>query len=370
MSRQSIFKVVVVTPDIVGDRMAGPGIRALHLARELARHFHTTLVAKGDNAPDVIEHNTPAARRAIREADVLVGQPARGFHIRRPGQRIIFDLFDPNVLELRELYGTQPDIRQRLHLLAEWTRLVAALETADVLMTAAPKQRRFYERVQSRDARWIQVPFGIDPEEARACAKPQDNLIVWGGGLWEWLDPATAVDATVRLNAEGVRCKLLFLGKARPNRAVVDRRRSERIDAIVARGGAHVSANADWIPYRERLSWLRAARIAIMLHRPTAEAEFSIRTRLFDAITAGVPVIATTGGFAADLVEAERLGLVVPPGDVAAVAGAMRRLLTDDAFHSSCVLNIERIRPRFAWDVVVRPLIEVISQWETSARQS
>ena len=31
---RSVFNVVVHTPDVVGDRMAGPGIRAWHLRRD------------------------------------------------------------------------------------------------------------------------------------------------------------------------------------------------------------------------------------------------------------------------------------------------------------------------------------------------
>ncbi|HVG22675.1 MAG TPA: glycosyltransferase [Thermoanaerobaculia bacterium] len=365
-----MFQVVVHTPDVVGDRMAGPGIRAWHFARVLARHVPTTLIAKceGEEAEGVpiIEHNTDAARAAMREASVLVGQPARGFRKRRAGQRVVYDLFDPTVLELRELYGNMPSLRQRVHLGAEWWRLCEALMRGDVLMCAARKQREFYEKLQSGGAPWIEVPFGIELEDARSCPKPQDDIVVWGGGLWEWLDPATAVEAVVRLNAEGTRARLLFMGRGRPNTGhVIDRRRENRFDALLARGGSFVSANDDWVPYRERLAWLRSGKIAIMLHRRTAEAEYSIRTRLFDAIAAGTPVIATAGGFAAELVEQEGLGIVVSPGDVAGVADAIRRLLTNDDLYSSCVGNFERIRPRFAWEVVTRPLLSAIMQWQT-----
>ena len=67
-----------------------------------------------------------------------------------------------------------------------------------------------------------------------------------------------------------------------------------------------------------------------MLHRPTAEAVYSIRTRLFDAIAAGVPVITTEEGYAAELVRRERLGLVVPRLDRSAVVAAIRRLLQEE----------------------------------------
>lgn len=342
--------------------MAGPGIRAWHFAEQLRRHVPVTLVGRGDLAD--AQWGSPAAEAAMRRAAVLVGQPARGFRRRRRGQRIVYDLFDPLVLELRELYGSKPSPRQRLHLAAEWWRLLYALRHADLLVCAAAKQREFYAQLQSTDVPWIEVPFGIDPAETKVCAKPQDNIVVWGGGVWEWLDPATAVEAILRLNAEGLRCRLLFLGRARPNPHAIDRRRESRFEELLRRGGDVVSANAEWIPYRERLSWLRSGKIAIMLHRPTAEAVYSIRTRLFDALAAGVPIVATRRGFAAELVEKEELGVVVPPGDVAAVAEAVRRLLTNDAFYRRCVENLERLRPRFAWESVTRPLTDAIVEWQ------
>lgn len=374
-----MFNVVLYTPDAVGERMAGPGIRALYFARALAAHVPTTLIAtmeSGWTDPaagarlTLVSRGTPEARAALRYASVLIGQPARGFVRAHRGQKLVSDLFDPLVLELRELYGHAPSLRQRVHLAAEWFRLVRALERSDLLISAADRQRELYDRLRSTDAAWIDVPFGVDLAETKVCAKPQDNVAVWGGGIWEWLDPLTAIDAVIRLNHEGLRCKLLFLGRARPNRDHVDRRRDDRFSALLARGGDHVSANAEWVPYRERLAWLRSGKIAIMLHRSTGEADYSIRTRLFDAIAAGVPVVATERGFAADLVAREGLGIVVPPSDVAAVAGAVRRLLTDDAFHASCVQNLERIRPRFAWEVVTRPLVDAVIEWQRQAERS
>jgi glycosyltransferase involved in cell wall biosynthesis len=360
-----MVQVVVHTRDVVGDRMAGPGIRAFHLAEELRKHFPTTLISQSESG--VVKASGPdgvGASDALRSADILIGQPARGFRRRRRAQRMVYDLFAPNVLELRELYGNSPNLMQRKHLAAEWWRLAYALTAADLLICGVAKQREFYAKLQAGDAPWIEVPFGIDLEETQACEKPRDNVAIWGGGLWEWLDPGTAVDAMVRLNDEGLRAKLLFLGRARPNRELVDRRRDDRVDALLARGRGHVSAE-EWVPYRERMAWLRAAKVTIMLHRRTAEAEYAIRTRLFDAIAAAVPVIATRGGFAADLVEQERLGIVVPPEDADAVARAVRKLLTDDEFHAGCVQRLERLRPRFAWEVVTRPLVEAIMQWQT-----
>lgn len=347
--------------------MAGPGIRAWNLARTLGNELPVTLIGRGELAD--LQHGSVEAQEAMRAADVLIGQPARGFRKWRKSQKIVYDLFDPLVLELRELYGHSPSPRQRVHIAAEWWRLTWALRTADLLIAAAPRQRELYDRLQSSAAPWIEVPFGIDLSETLSCPKPQDNVVIWGGGVWEWLDPGTAINAVLALNREGLRCRLLFLGRARPNGQLTDTRRQRRFEDLLARGGAVVAANEEWVPYRERLSWLRSGKVAIMLHRPTPEAVYSIRTRLFDAIAAAVPVVATETGFAADLVSREGLGLVVPPGDAGAVAGAIRRLLTDDGFYDSCVKNLERIRPAFAWDVVARPLADAVLTWQKRAER-
>jgi glycosyltransferase involved in cell wall biosynthesis len=360
----------VATPDVVGERMAGPGIRAFHLAQELSKHFETTLVAQVDDRQSclsgqaglpVLHVRSRKAKEAMREASVLIGQPARGFRRMREGQRIVFDLFDPILLELREMYGSHPSLRQRLHFVAEEMRLRRAMNTGDLLICATPQQRELYESAKDR---LIEVPFGAEEENERRTTNNELPVILWGGGTWEWLDPKTAVDAVVRLNRAGVPCHLLFLGRSRPNKALVDRRRESRFDMLLASGTPWVTANDEWVPYRERLSWLRRAKIAMMLHRSTAEARYSIRTRFFDAISAATPIVATEEGFAADLVADEGLGIVVPPSDAAAVAAAVERLLRDDAFHAQCVSNLERIRPRFAWPVVVRPLVEALNRWK------
>ncbi len=365
-----MFSVVVETPDVVGERMAGPGIRAWHLAEEIARIAPTTLIARFDGTLPgtatfaIANHGSVEAAEASRDASVLVGQPARRFRRKRRGQKLVADLFDPTVLELRELYGNRPSLRQRIHIAAEWWRVSESLMRADLLICASPQQRRFYTALQASDAPWIQVPFGIDPGELSSCPKPQDNLLIWGGGVWEWLDPATAVDAVLQLNDEGVSCRMLFLGRTRPSREMIDRRREDRFSQLLESGRGLVSANAEWVPYRERLAWLRSGRVTIMLHRATPEAEYSIRTRMFDSIAAGIPVIATEKGFAADLVQREGLGVVVPAGDVGAVAAAVKKLLEDDAFHSSCVLNLRRIRPAFTWGRVTAPLTSMIGRWQ------
>lgn len=359
--------------------MAGPGIRAFHLAREIARRVPTTLVARFDGeAPSAsfatIPFGTAAARNALRSARVVVGQPGREILSLGGSVRRVFDLFDPVVLELPELAPRRPRVAAAIHLRREWGRLIAALRKGDLLVCASLAQRDFYAGVlaaaggpEREDAeRWIEVPFGVEPEAPSGEAEPARDarpLILWGGGTWPWLDPETAVDAVRRLADRGTECRLVFMGSKRPNDDVSFVGRSESLAAKVRDAGDLVTWNEGWVPYAERGRWLRASRVALMLHRRTPETDYSIRTRFFDALWCGVPVVATEGGFVADLVEREDLGEVVRPADVENVVDALERLLRDDARHAACVEHLERVRPRFHWDRVAKPLVEAIVRW-------
>ena len=54
-------------------------------------------------------------------------------------------------------------------------------------------------------------------------------------------------------------------------------------------------------------------------------------TSVLDAMAAGIPVVATAAGGIPEMVDHERTGLLVPPGDAAALAVAIQRVLDDPA---------------------------------------
>jgi hypothetical protein len=354
--------------------MAGPGLRAFHLASELAERFDVRLIADladgfaRDAGLTAVALGSEEAAGLLRSADVVIGQPVRELlRLRANDTRRVFDLFDPVVLELPSVYAGGHGLRGRVHQWIEWRRLGSALNEGDLLLCATDAQLSFYAGArfasgttnESWLGRWVTVPFGIEDRDPAEDGEPidlgDDPVAIWGGGMWPWLDPDAAVEAVRRVRERGSRLRLLFLGGRRPN-GDVDR---------VAGGWVPSSdeatlRNPEWVPYRERARWLRASRVAVMLHRERLEARFAIRTRLFDAIWCRVPVVVSEGGFAAELVGREGLGLVVPVGNVEAVANALEQLVTDDAFHARCVENLQRLHARFLWREVVRPLADRI----------
>jgi len=82
-----------------------------------------------------------------------------------------------------------------------------------------------------------------------------------------------------------------------------------------------------------------------------------------EAMSCGLPVVATTAGALPEVVEDGRSGILVPPRDSAALARAIAQLLKDD--HLRKAMGEEgrrRVRTRFDWSEAARKTIEVYQE--------
>ncbi len=139
--------------------------------------------------------------------------------------------------------------------------------------------------------------------------------------------------------------RLLFVGRLTPGKGVslllesVRRLESEPLDAVLT-----VVGDGDYRAELERLALeLRiSSRVTFLgyqsqtaVRRLLAEADVfvlpsfaeGVPVSLMEAMAAGLPVVATAVGGVSELVEHERTGLVVPPGDVEALTAALERLI-------------------------------------------
>lgn len=79
------------------------------------------------------------------------------------------------------------------------------------------------------------------------------------------------------------------------------------------------------VPHEEVIALFRSA-LAVVVPSVVADA---CPTVVLEAMAAGRPVVATTSGGIVDLVVDGRTGLLVPPGDAGALAGALTRILRE-----------------------------------------
>lgn len=96
-------------------------------------------------------------------------------------------------------------------------------------------------------------------------------------------------------------------------------------------------------PKVEVARWVRCASSMVI---PTLEIGFldtCSPNKLFDAFAAGVPVIQNTQGWIKDLLERERCGLTVAPGDAEAWANAILKLAEDEKLREQMGRNAKRV---------------------------
>jgi glycosyltransferase involved in cell wall biosynthesis len=217
------------------------------------------------------------------------------------------------------------------------------------------------------------VPFGISaapparvgpgPRDTVDGIGPEDVLLVWNGGLWDWFDTATFLRAIAQVREELPMLRAYFMGVRRPGSSELApaARTVMALSDELGLTGKTVFFN-DWTPYDRRQDVYLDATAIVSLHHAHLESRFSFRTRLLDALWGRVPIVCTSGDVVAGIVEELQLGLTVAPGDVDAVAQAFRDLVADPALLERARGNLETAAPAYEWQHAVTPLARWLQQ--------
>ena len=387
-------RVLVATPDVLQPKMAGPGIRALQMAVELARQHDVELVSTvgcelthpAFPISRVTDHDLHAA---VDRADVIIIQGHLIEHhpwIRGIDKIMIVDIYDPFHLEVLEQSRDMGPSQRRVTTRLAIETLNEQLTRGDFFLCASEKQRDFwlgqlaaigrinpatYDHDENLASLIAVAPFGIE-EQPPVATKPMlrgvvpgigkdDKIILWGGGVYNWFDPLTLILAVDKLRARVPNVRVYFMGMDHPNPRVPAMQMAFRTKELAEKLGlveSHVFFNSGWVDYDERQNFLLEADVGVSTHLDHVETAFSFRTRILDYLWASLPVVASAGDSFGDLIEKHGLGLVVPPNDVDALEEALYTMLTDDARREACKEAIAKIVPRFYWTKALEPLLE------------
>ena len=394
-------RVLVVSAEPLGPLIAGPAIRALELARVLAGSHQVTLAAPGLREPpapgvaplDAGFEDYERLCAALSSSDVVVAQalPVRLLS-RLPdlGTRLIADLYNPTVFEVLEAGSAKATAARRRQqrqvtrsagaMIAAASRVICASESQrDMWLGMMAALERIPLEAYDRDPTFRSfvdiVPFGLpssspetdggDPiREMFPQVADDDIVLLWGGGVWNWLDPQTAIEAIAIVDGRrGNRppVHLAFMGVGRPATTELDAMAATRemLALLSASGleGSRVHVNRGWVPYEDRASWLLAADAALSAHHDHLESRLAFRTRILDALWADLPVVATSGDELSSLVAASGTGIIAPPGDPGALADAIEALVDDPDAMEMARERIGTLRPSWTWEQCAAPLV-------------
>ncbi|MES2092842.1 MAG: glycosyltransferase [Actinomycetota bacterium] len=392
-------RVLVISGDPIGVKLAGPAIRAWSIAEALCAGHEVTLMSltlvEDIPAPFALVHVSEGDDHAFgvweRWADVIIFQGhAMEFFagLQTTKKIVVADIYDPMHLEqleqAREFHADVWDERVTIGTVV----LNQQLERADFFLCASDRQRLFFlgqlaalgrinpaNYADDPDLTGLisVVPFGLSriaPVHERDVLKGRrygiaadDKLLLWSGGLYNWFDPKTLISAVSILSLTHDNVRMFFQGTKHPHPGVPEMAIVSESKALAESLGAldtSVFFNDSWVNYADRQNYLTEADVGVSTHRAHIETTMSFRTRILDYLWAGLPMVVTEGDVFAELIANETLGIAVPADDPELLAAALERALFDEAFIAECRANIARVRERFYWDRVLQPLVAFV----------
>ena len=394
-------RILIICRGYLGAHMSAPGIRATAQARVLAEHVpgaRVTLAGTNidfdqpeDGAYRVTRWSARNILQLVAGHDIIIASMlpphVAGFF---PWKRFVVDLFSQYAMEWMEV-GMQHYEGAHRRAWVERTRAVLGMQLtfADFVLTCNERQRDscvgmmvslglVSPRVYDEDTtlrRYIDsAPHGIRPElpepaepvlrGVREGFAPGDRVIIWNGGIIQWYDPATLLEALRILGRDDI--KLLFLGASYPGIKELGKGvRFQDAKAIAARNGQlgrTVFFEEGWVSHEQAKRYVLEADISVCCYFDNLETRYSHRTRFVDLIWAELPFICTHGDVLAEEVAENTWGIVVPEEDPQALAAAITRLLDDREFHARCKANLAAARPALQWDRTMEPLVRFCRQ--------
>ncbi len=404
-------RILILCRAHLGTHVSSPGIRATAMANVLAKHIpEASITLAGPNEgfelpPDApytyVRHHIRNVLQLVARHDIVIsgGLPPH-VALMFPFKRFVVDLFTQYAMEWMEV-GRQQHKGYKFHAWVQRTRAILAMQLtmADFILCCNDRQRDSYigmmeslglvtPRVYDADptlTRYIDVAaHGIRPEPpvptrrvlrgVREGFGESDRIIIWNGGIIQWYDPATLIEALHRLGRDDV--KLLFLGAAYPGIEDLGKGiRFQDAKAMAAKNGQlerTVFFEEGWVSYEVAKEYVLEADISVCAYFDNLETRYSHRTRFVDLIWAQLPFICTHGDVLAEEVARNEWGIVVPEEDPEALKDAIAKLLDDTDFHARCKANLAAASESLQWDVTLKPLIEfcrddrppVAAKWE------
>ncbi len=231
---------------------------------------------------------------------------------------------------------------------------VAAAAGALVVMTDAARQR-LCRRFDVDEAKVTTIAHGATvpaprPPTRRRPSSTRPLLLSWGllgpGKGIEW-----AIDAMAELHDLEPRPRYVVAGRTHPKVVAFEGESYRKMllkRTWVNQVAASVKFDATYRDLRSLTQLIQDAAVVVLPYDSHDQVTSGV---LVDAVAAGRPVVATAFPHAVELLSSGA-GIVVPHRDPAALAAALRRVLTEPGLAGAMAAEAARLAPSLGWPAV------------------
>jgi len=352
-------RVLLVCPERLGHgQPAGIGIRFQEIRKVLAGDGHdVTLLSRDDVTPVALAESSAQA-----DVAVVQGHVANDFFAHARAIPTVIDLYDPFIIENFHYFAARgSEVFEH-----DFATLEQSLLRGDFFLCASDAQRHFYlgmllvlgrvnpvvfERDPELRSLIDLAPFGVQTPRVRRAADLDAPQILFGG-IYDWYEPRIAIDAVAHARAKHPRMTLTFT--THPNPDITPQGKAGEAMAYVSeRGYGSFVRFEPWVAYDQRGEFLDRFAAAILTFHPSLETDLSMRTRIYDFLWSGIPVVSSSAPGTDEILGRYDGGIVVHGNDPADYADALTTVIDD---HEEMTDGTAKFVADHQWAAVLEPL--------------
>jgi len=328
--------VLLVCPEPLGHgQPAGVGIRFLEMARVLRADGHSVTILSPDAGTtdgchgDYINPHTLSSTSETSDVAIVQGHVANAFFMQAHAIPTVIDLYDPYIIENLHYYAERgAEVFSHDH-----ATLTSSLLRGDLFLCASEAQRLFYlgallalgrlhpinfDSSPHLDSLLRIAPFGVHPPRGIAPRDLEHPQVLFGG-IYDWYDPILAIDAIAIARQSLPNITLTFT--THPNPEITPQGKlGEAVEHVKRSGYEDFIRFEPWVAYESRAEFFERFALALLTFRPSIETDLAMRTRVYDYLWCGLPIVTSSASGTDEILERYDAGSVI--ADVSAQAFA------------------------------------------------
>jgi len=367
-------RMLLLCPEPLGHgQPAGVGIRFLEIARVLRDDGHAITILSPDAGTiegcrgDYITPQTLLASSEASDVAVVQGHVANAFFMQAQPIPTVIDLYDPYIIENLHYYGERgPEVFSHDH-----ATLANSLLRGDLFLCASEAQRLFYlgallavgrlhpiafENSPHLDSLLRIAPFGVQPPRAVA-PRDLDAPAILFGGIYDWYDPILAIDAIAIARQSRPGMTLTFTMHPNPD-ITPQGKLGEAVEYVTRNGYGDFIRFEPWVAYDERAVFFERFTLALLTFRPSIETDLSMRTRVYDYLWCGLPIVTSSASGTDEIIERYQAGSIVRSDSAEAFANEVIAILRDPGSYARMTRGSQEFAADHQWTRTLEPLRE------------
>ena len=348
-------RILLVCPEPLGHAQpAGIGIRFLEIEKVLRADGHeVTLLSAPVEPADIVQHSSNS------DVAVVQGHIANDFFAHARPIPTVVDLYDPFIIENLHYYESRgAEVFTHDH-----ATVVNSLLRGDFFLCASEAQRLFwlgmmlavgrlnpatFESDPNLDSLIRIAPFGVPPPRERAAANEPRVLF---GGVYDWYDPILAIDAIAAARQSLPKISLTFTRHPNPDLTP----QGKLAEAMRYAKKLEFIRFEPWFEYERRAEFFDRFALALLTFPQSLETELSMRTRVYDYLWGGLPIVSSPAPGTDEILKRYRCGIVVEESTPRAFAAAILQAFAKQNALRSATRDFVR---EHQWPEALQPLRE------------